>query len=298
MIEVKDIRVRSLDLDRLYLWWGVKSTSEDPQDYDTYVLRANSPLGPYTPLHPDPLVDLYHFMDQQPRLLNRWRRLYYRIRLVHRASGEIREFPDDNGASVDPPLALDALEAARYEEVIFREHNARPCWLFKRRDFGPRCPHCWDERANRPTTKRCHACYGTGYLRGFHSPIQFWCQIDPAPEAVQQSSVDESQEQLTRARCTFFPPISPKDVIVELENIRWRVSSNNPTRRLRSSIHQELTVYRIPEGSIEFELPLNIDLEEWKDQPAREFVNPQHLGAAKGDTLDMQDIKHLYRWRM
>jgi len=296
LIEVTNIRVRSFDLDRLDLWWEISTTSEDPQDYDLYVLRSTSPLGPYEPLHDRPLSDVYHFRDARMGLMHNWRQLYYRIRMVNRATGETRDFPEDRGASVDPPLALDALEAARYEEILFKEKIGRPCWLFKKRTFGPRCPHCFDERLQRAKTKRCPACYGASYLHGFMSPIQFYCQIDPTTQSNQQSTKSEQREERTMARCIFFPPVTPEDVIVELENVRWRVAKVTPTKRLGSVIHQELTLRRIPEGSIEYTLPLDVDLENFVGGPDREFTNPQNLENADRPHMDIRDLAAAYRW--
>lgn len=299
MIQARNIRVRSFDLDRLDVWWEIDSTSEDPEDYDTYVLRSDSPLGDYTVLTPDPLVDTYHFRDIQVNLLHAWRKLYYRIRMVHRVTGDVEEFPHNTGASVDPPLALDAMEAARHEEVLLREHIGRPCWLFKRRTFGPRCPHCYDARMGRRKTKRCEACFGSGWMRGYHRPIQFWCQIDPETESSQNASTGEQQQELSRGRCTFFPPINPRDVIVELENLRWRVETNTPTRRLRSPIHQEFTLWEIPAGSIEYALPMDaLDLESFADDIGRDFVNPQNMQSSTGQTLSMEELKSIYGWRL
>ena len=296
MIEVTNIRVRSFDLDRLDLWWEISTTSEDPQDYDLYVLRSTSPLGPYEQLHDEPLSDVYHFRDMRMGLMHNWRKLFYRIRMVHRATEETQEFPENRGASVDPPLALDALEAARYEEILFKEKIGRPCWLFKKRTFGPRCPHCFDARLQRAKTKRCPACYGGTYLHGFMAPIQFYCQVDPTTKGNQLSTNSEQREEHTMARCIFFPPVDPEDVIVELENTRWRVAKVTPTKRLGSVIHQELRLRKIPEGSIEFTLPLEVDLENFMGGPDREFTNPQNLESAGRPHMSMRDLGSVYRW--
>jgi len=298
LIEVRNIRARSFDLDRLDLYWEISTTSEDPQDYDTYVLRSESPLGPYTLLTPVPLSDLYHFRDTQPGLLHNWRKLYYRLRLVHRESGAEREFPDNHGASVDPPLALEAMEAATFEEVLLREHTGRPCLLFKRRTFGPRCPHCYDARQGRQTTKRCEVCFGGTFMHGYHAPILFWMQIDPETDEVQTSSLGEGQEQVVRARCTFFPPIAPKDVVVEMENVRWRVAKVPQTKRLRSTIHQEVQLRKIPPGSIEFLLPVPDEYQDWEQVVNRDFTNPQTLEGSDGMEIEMDEILDIYSWRM
>jgi len=298
VIEVSNIRVRSFDLDRMDLWWEFHTTSEDLLDYDIYILRSGSPLGPYDQIC-GPLLDVGHFSDIQGGLLNSWRHLYYRIKLVHRQTGASQEFPDNNGATSEAPLPLDAMEAARIEEVLFREHIGRPAWLFKKRSFGPRCPHCWDERMQRATTRKCQACYGGTFIHGYMAPIRFYVQIDPAPKSDQVSSVEEMQEQHTAGRCIFFPPLDPDDLIVELENLRWRVTAVTATRRLRSPIHQELELRMIPKGHIEYAIPMpNVDLENFPAYPEREFTNPQNLTTAvAGQQLDMQTLKDVYRWK-
>jgi hypothetical protein len=218
--------------------------------------------------------------------------------MVHRSSGDSREFPDNAGASVETPLALDAMTAARYEEILFRKHIGRPAWLFKRRTFGPRCPHCWEERMQRARTKTCPSCHGSTYMHGYMSPIQFHVQIDPTTKEPQITSAEELQEEISVGRCTFFPPVSPRDVIVELENVRWRVVRLTATRRLRSPIHQEFQLRKIPPGHVEYTLPLDVDLETFRDQPGQAFVNPQNLSTAReGDRLSMGVLKSIYRWR-
>jgi hypothetical protein len=127
----------------------------------------------------------------------------------------------------------------------------------------------------------CLTCYDTTYVRGFLDPVAVPVQFDPAPSVTQQTSTNESQQQNTTARLPYFPPLKPRDIIVEAENIRWQVTVVSTTQRLRSILHQEIQVHRLPESDIEFRLPINIsDLEKLETSPHREFTNPHHLEAA------------------
>jgi hypothetical protein len=70
------------------------------------------------------------------------------------------------------------------------------------------------------------------------------------------------------------------DVIVELENIRWRVTGTLTSQHLRHPVTQDLTLIRIPEGDIEFDLPLpNIDPASFQASPDRAFRNPMNIDA-------------------
>jgi hypothetical protein len=50
-----------------------------------------------------------------------------------------------------------------------------------------------------------------------------------------------------------------------------------PTQRLRSVVHQELTLKEVDKGDVEFKLPINIgDLRSITPAAERNFTNPQH----------------------
>jgi hypothetical protein len=53
-----------------------------------------------------------------------------------------------------------------------------------------------------------------------------------------------------------YPLIKPRDIIVEREGKKWRVNSVRQTERLRSPIHQEVSLTLIPPGDIEYKIPL------------------------------------------
>ena len=277
MLEVTNIEVSSFDLDHLDLSWEIETTSEDPQDYDFYVLRAGSPLGPYTALA-GPLVDIYIYRDVQVGLLHQWRNLYYRIRLVHRQTGETLEFPEDDGASLSARPPLDVLDIRRQEYILFKEHIGRTCWLFKRRTFGMRCPNCHIEYMDRRSRSNCPTCYDTSYVGGYHYPIECLVQIDPSPKSDQLTSLEKTEVINTTGRSLAFPPVDPTDIIVESDNRRWRVRVSSPTERLRAVGHQELQLHAVIPGDVEYTLPVDVDLDDVSVSPPREFVNPQTPG--------------------
>jgi hypothetical protein len=112
-------------------------------------------------------------------------------------------------------------------------------------------------------------------------PIESWVQIDPALKDEQASGIAKLQQQNTTAKIPYFPPIKPGDLIVEAENIRWRVTGVSQTEQGRARVHQELTLHRIPSTDTEYRIPLILDqaLKDLFINPSRNFTNPQSLSS-------------------
>jgi len=278
MIQVTNIEIWSLTLDYLDLLWeiGPVSSAGDANshpifDYDFYVLRSgDSPLGPYQEIG-GPFRDQYVFRDTSVKLLHKWRQYYYKIKVVHRSSGEEKEFGPKGHKQ--PPPDLIAAEVIRLEDILFREFVGRRCWLLPIRTFGPYCS-CFDLTLGRRTRSNHLPCFGTGFLGGFMSPVECFVQIDPNTEHSQQTSLQEKQPSDTTARMISFPPVKAKDIIVESENRRWRVISSTPTQRLRSSLHFEIRLHEIPRGDVEYDIPIDVDLFSMSPSAERNFTLP------------------------
>jgi hypothetical protein len=118
------------------------------------------------------------------------------------------------------------------------------------------------------------------------APIEIWPQIDPHGKTHTASPLQEMMPNDTGARMISFPPVSPGDIIVEAENKRWRVMDAKATERLRTPIHQELTLHRIPIGDIEYSLPINVDMQNLVTAEDRNFTNPSNL-ENNGDYSDI-----------
>lgn len=273
-ITVRAIRVRSLDSDFHDVSWEVESTSEDILDYTFQVLRSEGPSGPFEPCC-IPLSDQYVFIDNVLVGGNRWRKYYYVIRVKHVPSGDEKDF---GPTSHDPDPDLIAIELRRHMQLLFKEFAGRRCWVLPVRTFGQRCS-CWNPTLRAATRSGCVTCYGTTFIRGYMHPIESWMQIDPSPKSEQNTNVGAQQQSNTTARLAFFPPLKPRDLIVEGENRRWRVVSVTQTEQGRASVHQEVQLHEVPPKDIEFRIPLVLDqaLRDLWISPQRNFSNPMNM---------------------
>lgn len=272
MLEVTKFYARSFDLDHIDLFWEVADYSarnDIPTAYDMEILQSESPYGPFEKVV-GPFQDQYFLRIPCPPNLHKWRKLFYKLRITDKRTSESKEF-GPTAQLAEPDLI--AMEIQRQEEVLFREYSGRKCWLYPVRTFGAKCT-CYDPVTDRRMRSNCITCFDTGYLGGYLTPVEAYVQVDPDAKKPQLSSVGEVQNRNTTARLISFPPVKPKDILIEAENRRWRVVSVATTERLRAVVHQELVLHEIPQGDIEYKLPLNIDVTSLSISSDRNFTNP------------------------
>lgn len=274
-LELEKLRVRSLDVDFNEISWCVKETAEDILDYDLQILRSESPEGPFDEISV-PFQNQELFVDNSVPEFHRYRTLYYKIRVIEKATGEDKLF---GPIAHEPEPDLVALELRKHINLLMREFVGRRCWVFPIRTFGPRCPNCWDKVLGKKKFSQCLTCFDTGFLRAYLRPIETWIQFDPSPKTQQQTNLGEQQQVNTTARLPYFPTVKPRDLIVEPENRRWRVTQQNQTEQGRAVVHQEIQLHEIPRSDIEFAIPLNMDtaLKDLFLNPARNYTNPHNL---------------------
>ena len=278
MIEVIDITVTAYDLDHLDISWKIRDTNEDLERYSFFLLRSvDGSEGPFQ-VHAGPFGYTFTFRDPDIRAFHKWRQYFYKIRAVHKDTGDEKEF---GAAWLAAPPDLINLEIRRRMGMAQREFNGRPAILLPRLTFGQRCPHCWDMNSagNSLGKKRrgnCVTCFDTGFVTGYGTPIIFYIQIDPSPVSPQPISVSERQPVDTSSRTSGYPPVSPRDVIIEVENVRWHVERVPSTQKLRAVVHQEPVLHQIPKSDVRYKIPIDLSvLENLKN--SREFTRPMSL---------------------
>lgn len=280
MITIDEIGVRSLDVDYYEITWKVRSTSEDLFDYTFQVLRSEAAAGPFEPVSPE-MDDRFFYVDNFIRKGHDFRQWHYVIRVKNKQTLATKDFgPADPGA--DPDLI--ATELRKHMNLLFREFIGRRCWVFPVRTFGQRCG-CWNVTLGTRTRSHCVTCFDTGFVRGYHTPIESWMSIDPDPKAEQVMTVGTTQQSNTTARMGFFPPVKPRDLIVEPENQRWRIVQVTGTEQLRVVVHQELQIHKVPPTDIEYKIRFTIGdaLSNMWLSPARNYTNPHSPESFKSE---------------
>jgi len=286
LIEVTKFVVRSFDLDHLDIFWEVVTSDEILSRFDFYVYRSvDGPGGPYHQLA-GPLQNIYLLRDPDVHLLHKWRNYYYRLKIVNKDDGSERNFGPEWLREKPDRIAL---EIQRRHYLLLKEFNGRVALLYPALTFGQKCRHCVDvgpegNTIGRGKMQNCGTCYDMRWVGGFASPIKIYIQIDPSSKSIQRTDPNERAKQDTTARVSAFPPIKPKDMIVEAENKRWHVERLTTTEKLRAIVHQELVLHRIPPGEIRSKVPIRLDISQ-DFSPEREYTRPMTLSPRAGNPV-------------
>ena len=91
LLQVRDLKSRSLDVDFHEVSWVLANTSEDVLDYTFQVLRSESPSGPFDSIS-TPFDDRYVFIDNVVQIAHRWRKYFYVLRVTQKRSNDFQDF--------------------------------------------------------------------------------------------------------------------------------------------------------------------------------------------------------------
>lgn len=279
MIQISNIRVSAWDLGYLDLYWDFAPSYEDIGDYNLAVERSQVEFGEFVQITPE-----FRYKDQFRDGTVRgfhsfFTKYYYRIKATHRTTGTTAYFPPEGGVTLSAPPDLAAIEMIRQYELRLREYSGRLVWVYQKRRSGQRCSVCFDRVTKRKITSGCRVCFDTSWVGGYHAPIERYAQI-VTPTEVTVKSADNVHEVIdTTLLIGPYPELDEGDVIVEAENIRWRVSNTiNKVRKARYLIRQQAYIHAIPNSDVEYTIPVNLSNDEKRaliTAPERNLTNPQ-----------------------
>lgn len=282
MLEVTNIRIRSFDIGYLDIYWDIKPVFEDVLNYEFIVQKSDNEFGPYYDLTV-PLVDRYHIRDNTVKgQYSFYHKIYYRIKVRRRDDNSVEKvWPGTGGAKLEAKPDLAALEMARLNNLRLKEFSGRKIWIFPKKKAGQRCNICFDEVSQRRLRSGCSGCFDTGWVGGYYAPITTYGLIVTPDETVTHANFGDIQNENTMLFLGNYPELSEGDLVIEGENIRWRVGSTiNKVKKARALVRQQAQVHRIPKGDIEYIIPLKLTDNELKDlltSPERNYTNPQSL---------------------
>lgn len=234
--------------------WEVAPTTDEVLDYRFQVLRSEGPRGPWDE-RTGWFTDKYEFLDNAVPSRNASTTLYYLIRVKHAVTGKTEDF---GPTPVNDSPDLIALEVRRTWEVRLHELVGVRSWLFPVRTFGTTCRNCYSKTDQQVTSSQCLSCFGTGFVRGFHQPIELHAQFMPIPKGfVLTPSIRNEAASLIYLGA--YPDVKVKDLIIRSDNTRMRVANVKSTQRLGMVCHQEIVVTTCGVGDIEFKVPVDID---------------------------------------
>lgn len=259
-IRFTEITASPIELSETLIQWRLDA--DDPAELVgvEFIVDRSGGLagGPFQPVS-GRLANVDMFVDRRTKRKNLFRHLIYRVR-AGRADPVTGAFVPVTGSfpvdvNVEPDLL--ALEIVRQFRVLHRRVTGQLCGIFSIKDFGPRCGSCWNAVQKRNTNSNCKRCFGTGFHGGYFAQVNAFVDFNPTQESVQITQFGEWQRNDTLVWITNFPPVKPKDLIVDPLNRRWRVINRRPIDRLGFVVQQFLQLREIQRVDVEHCIPVS-----------------------------------------
>lgn len=248
MIEISGVRVFGWEVNRLHIEWSVRDTQEDVEEYTFDVYRSESEYGPFDRITARPLRDRYVFTDINPPLQNFDRQLWYCIEVRHLPTGE-----SYRSAAVmrEGTLNRYGRQIQRHHMTLMRAFIGRVCWLYPIRTFGQKCPACTVDLTGITNIQDCPTCYGTGFARAYHYPIQFSGQITGSEASIQISNQNQGQVYMHNVTTAGASPrLHPNDMVIDDHNNRYRITKVSGTQMIGVNVHFEGSMVLLPRSDI------------------------------------------------
>jgi hypothetical protein len=254
MLKVVDFKVRSLSYNANELQWGLEQESEDPLEFTFQVYRSEQPGGEFEAVSPV-FVDKYYFIDNQLPQTNRWRYLYYQLKITDKNSNS--EFLDY--AFRGSAEGKYALEITRQEKMAFRRFAGTRVFVLPIRTFGRKCS-CYDEVMKKALRPNCTECYGTRFSGGYHHAVETYAQMGTFKRTTRElpEAGAEIQPAANRIKLINYPIVKRGDLIIDPQNNnRWQVAGYTPTMLGGILIHQEVDASLVDPSKVQYKIRLD-----------------------------------------
>ena len=193
--------------------------------------------------------DADRFIDRDVPTWRIWQRLRYTVR----ASSAEREAD----AAFAPGRPGDQMGLALADQLrnLLVAQMGLPCWHAPRKDFGDRCPDCYDETRGRKSQSHCVKCFDTSLVGGYGQPEMTHVSFRPSEEILEQAGIMEKGESQAVCWVANYPDLAPGDLLFETENRCWKVVKVQPFERLRTCFRQVALLDEVERDQVVYQFP-------------------------------------------
>ena len=239
------------------LAWSVLNTSAD---HLFSILRGNSP-SEMEEIATDLFMNSY--VDDGLSSYSNNRLWFYRVIATNIDTGDTITSTIKYEHYKSDKIFMDVVRRDRL--VLYPVRDKRPlvgvkCFLYPQKSWGSKCHVCWDSVKSRVRDDKCPECYSTGYSGGYFDPSWFYADFTPDSKFVNLMDYFEIQPSQSACWTTNYPPLSPRDVIIEEDGRRWIVVDVVITEYRRKRYRQLAHLDKIDRDDIKYQIPYPEDL--------------------------------------
>lgn len=204
--------------------WGFPESTGSSFNINNYsftILRSHAEEENYQEVS-SPMTGIYEWLDQPQSLQSRWRRIFYKLKIVH--------VPSSQELTVGPISMHEAHTPSRIALRIIKDLNMLlekfpvgiVAFAFQSRQEGGRCD-CYDY-VEQMADPNCGECAGTGWSYPFAKvPIKFNLSLNADVEQVQLQDGEKEGDERS-GWTTNYPDFKKRDCIyVPAKRMVYRV---------------------------------------------------------------------------
>ena len=218
------------------------------------VFRAETEYGPFVKLTPAGISSNY-FKDTTTQDFTKFQNGFYIVDCLLPYGSKIRSAPTTWQHKRSGWVELRAAEVRRRESILLSKYTGVKSFIFKRRNFGKRCPNCWNEDTEQVTKDHCNTCLGTSFEGGYFPGFETLLQYEPTSNDAVLSYQGKLEQNQIPAWTIDYPEINTFDLILRVADWRiYRVDKSFGTELQTVVVKQSLLLTELSKESIEFKL--------------------------------------------
>lgn len=234
---------------QVYLRWGIDESVGalfDINDYEFYIHRSHSDVAEFDEVS-DALTGITIWLDEPPSLLSWWRRIFYKLRIVHPSSGEEALIGPISIHEHSMPTPHVIAMIKRHNMYLERFPVGSLAYAYIQRQWGSRC-RCWNYVRGRSDNDKCPICMGTGWMYPYNDiPVKFYTSLNPDVEILQMMDYEVERDE-RQGWTSNYPDFKRRDVILVpgKNDSLYRVENKKWIAQERSEIGVVQTMHLVP----------------------------------------------------
>lgn len=223
--------------------------------------------GPFEKITSSP-ISTTNVLDVNSKEYRKFDRGFYVVEAIlkDRNNVSIRSNPKSWGSYQRDWVALRSLEIQRREYFLLSRFNGVKSYLFRKLNYGNRCPACWNYGHQVVAKDNCEVCYGTGFERGYMDATPLYINYSPSTNANVKSYFGVAEPNQIEAWTISIPEIHPDDIIIKTgEWSVYSVAKLVPTTLQDNPVRQILQLTQMGKKDVENKL-ISRNLPEFPSQ--------------------------------
>lgn len=222
--------------------------------FNVYFCPAEN--GPYQRLNPAP-IESNHLTDTATQEYTKFNKGYYVVEaILHDQGGvSIKSHPATWNTDQNNWVRLRSEEVQRREYLLLKKFTGTKSYVFRKKNYGERCPKCWSNQVGKSIKDHCKICLGTSFKGGYFPCYPTLLQYDPSPNSNLKTYFGVFEPNQTPAWTISVPEIQPDDIVIRHgEWDLYKVQAVGRTELQGKLVRQMLQLTELSKHSVEYEL--------------------------------------------